>query len=119
ALGLLGARLVPGAAWVADAVDLAARVADVDLVVTGAGVLDVGALEHGVVAAAAGAALPLGVPSIAVAAQLRTGRRDWGAAGLAAGFAVLEHPEDEARWREDPAAALRDRIPRIARTWSR
>lgn len=119
ALGLLGARVLPGAAWVADAVDLAARVAEVDLVLTGAGVLDVSAVEQGVVAAAAGAALPLGVPAVAVAAQLRTGRRDWGAAGLAAGFGVVERPEDEARWRTDPATALRDRIPRIARTWSR
>jgi glycerate kinase len=119
ALGLLGARLVDGAAWVADAVDLAGRVAGADLVVTGTGVLDGAALEHGVVAAVAGAALPLGVPAVAVAAQLRTGRRDWGAAGLAGSFAVVEHPGDEDRWRRDPAAALRERLPRIARTWSR
>ncbi|QZN87118.1 glycerate kinase [Cellulomonas sp. C5510] len=119
ALGLLGARLVEGAAWVADAVDLAARVAEADLVVTGSGVLDASALEHGVVGAVARAALPLGVPAVAVAAQLRTGRRDWGAAGLAGGFAVLERPEDAVRWRLDPAAALRARVPRIARTWSR
>ncbi|WHP18128.1 glycerate kinase [Cellulomonas sp. ES6] len=118
-LGLLGARLVEGAAWVADAVDLAARVAEADLVVTGSGVLDASALEHGVVGAVARAALPLGVPAVAVAAQLRTGRRDWGAAGLAGGFAVLERPDDAARWRADPAAALRGRVPRIARTWSR
>jgi len=119
ALGLLGARLVEGAAWVADAVDLAARVAEADLVVTGAGVLDAAGLEHGVVGAVARAALPLGVPAVALAAQLRTGRRDWGAAGLAGGFAVLEHPGDADRWRADPAAALRGRVPRVARTWSR
>jgi glycerate kinase len=119
ALGLLGARLADGAAWVADVVDLAGRVAGADLVVTGTGVLDGAALEHGVVAAVAGAALPLGVPAVAVAAQLRTGRRDWGAAGLAGSFAVVEHPGDEVRWRRDPAAALRERLPRIARTWSR
>ncbi|WP_308169091.1 glycerate kinase [Cellulomonas hominis] len=119
ALGLLGARLVEGAAWVADAVGLAARVAEADLVVTGAGVLDSAGLEHGVVGAVARAALPLGVPAVALAAQLRTGRRDWGAAGLAGGFAVLEHPDDAQRWRADPAAALRGRVPRVARTWSR
>ena len=118
ALGLLGARLVEGAAWVADAVDLAGRAAAADLVLTGTGVLDGASLEHGVVAAAARAALPLGVPAVAVAAQLATGRRDWGAAGLAAGFAVLEHPGDDERWRRDPVAALRARLPRIARTWS-
>lgn len=118
ALTLLGARLVDGAVWVADAVDLAGRAAEADLVVTGTGVLDGSALEHGVVAAVARAALPLGVPAIALAAQVRTGRRDWGAAGLAAGFAVLEHPDDEARWRADAAQTLRARLPRIARTWS-
>ncbi|MCG7288403.1 glycerate kinase, partial [Cellulomonas sp. ACRRI] len=119
ALGLLGARLVDGASWVADAVDLGRRAAEVDLVLTGTAVLDGTALEHGVVGAAARAALPLGVPAVAVAAHLRTGRRDWGAAGLAAGFGVVEHPADEDAWRRDPAAALRARLPRIARTWSR
>lgn len=119
ALGLLGARVAEGAAWVADVVDLPGRVAEADLVLTGAGVLDAAALEHGVVAAVAGAALPLGVPGVALAATLRTGRRDWGAAGLAGVYAVVEHPRDEATWRADPAAALRDRLPRIARTWSR
>ena len=119
ALGLLGARLVDGASWVADAVGLAHRAAEADLVLTGTAVLDGTALEHGVVGAVARAALPLGVPAIAVAAHLRTGRRDWGAAGLAAGFGVVEHPADEDAWRRDPAAALRARLPRIARTWSR
>jgi glycerate kinase len=119
ALGLLGARLVDGASWVADAVDLGRRAAEVDLVLTGTAVLDGTALEHGVVGAVAHAALPLGVPAVAVAAHLRTGRRDWGAAGLAAGFGVVERPADEEAWRRDPAAALRARLPRIARTWSR
>lgn len=119
ALGLLGARLVDGASWVADAVDLAGRAAEADLVLTGTAVLDGTALEHGVVGAAARAALPLGVPAIAVAAHVRTGRRDWGAAGLAAGFGVVEHPADEGAWLQDPGAALRARLPRIARTWSR
>jgi glycerate kinase len=31
---------------------------------------------------------------------------------------VLEHPGDEDAWLRDPAAALRARLPRIARTWS-
>ncbi|WP_431837611.1 glycerate kinase [Cellulomonas sp. Y8] len=119
ALGLLGARLVDGASWVADAVDLPGRAAEVDLVLTGTSVLDATALEHGVVGVAAHAALPLGVPAIAVAAHLRTGRRDWGAAGLAAGFGVVEGPGDEDAWHRDPSAALRTRVPRIARTWSR
>ncbi|GIG26375.1 glycerate kinase [Cellulomonas denverensis] len=119
ALGLLGARRVDGAAWVADAVRLADRVAEVDLVVTGAGVLDATALEEGVLPAVSAAALPLGIPLIALAAELRTGRRDWGAAGVAGAFGVIESPEQLAGWQAGPATALRARIPRVARTWSR
>lgn len=118
-LGLLGARRVDGAAWVADAVRLADRVGSADLVVTGAGVLDAAALEEGVVPAVSGAALPLGIPVIALAAQVRTGRRDWGAAGVAGAFGVIEEPGQLADWQAGPAAALRSRVPRIARTWSR
>jgi glycerate 2-kinase len=119
ALGLLGARLVEGGAWVADVVGLADRVAAADVVVTGVGVLDAAAVDSGVVGAVAAAALPLGVPTVALAARLRTGRRDWGAAGIAAGFAVVEHDADEGAWRADPAGALRGRVPRVAQTWSR
>lgn len=119
ALGLLGARRVDGATWIADAVRLADRVEAADLVVTGVGVLDGTALEEGVVPAVSAVALPLGIPVIALAAQLRTGRRDWGAAGIAGAFEVVESPERAADWRAGPAAALRARLPRIARTWSR
>ncbi|MEV7972061.1 glycerate kinase [Cellulomonas sp. NPDC089187] len=118
-LGLLGARRVDGATWVADQIGLADRVAQADLVVTGAGVLDGTALEEGVLPAVSAAALPLGIPVIAVAAQVRTGRRDWGAAGVAGAFGVIESPEQLGDWRSGPAAALRARLPRIARTWSR
>lgn len=119
ALGLLGARRVDGATWVADVIGLAEHVAQADLVLTGAGVLDGGALEEGVVPAVSAEALPLGIPLIAVAAQVRTGRRDWGAAGVAGAFEVIESPEQLDAWQAGPAAALRARIPRVARTWSR
>lgn len=119
ALGLLGARRVDGATWIADTIGLAGQVAQADLVLTGAGVLDGGALEEGVIPAVSAEALPLGIPLIAVAAQVRTGRRDWGAAGVAGAFEVIESPEQLDAWQAGPAAALRARIPRVARTWSR
>jgi glycerate kinase len=119
ALMLLGARLSDGGAWVADVVDLPARIAAADVVVTGVGILDASALDAGVVAAVARTALPTGVPALAIAARLRTGRRDWGAAGLAAGFGVVEDAAGEDAWRADPAGALRGRVPRVAQTWSR
>ncbi len=118
-LGLLGARLVPGAAWVASDVGLAERIAEADLVVTATGTLDGHALGDGVVGAVTGTALPTGVPVIALAGELRSGRREWGAAGLAAAFGVDEGPRERARLAEDPAAALAERVPRVARTWSR
>ncbi len=119
ALGLLGARRVDGATWIADAVRLADRVESADLVVTGAGVLDGTGLEEGVVPAVSAVALPLGIPVIALAAQVRSGRRDWGAAGIAGAFEVVESPQRDADWQQGPAAALRARVPRVARTWSR
>lgn len=118
-LGLLGARLVPGAAWVTRDVGLAERVLDADLVVTATGTLDGHALGDGVVGAVTGTALPTGVPVIALAGELRSGRREWGAAGLAAAFGLDESPRDRARLAQDPAAALAERVPRVARTWSR
>lgn len=62
-LAALGATLVPGFDLVADALDLAERVADADLVVTGEGLLDdqsfCGKAVGGVVALAAAASVPV------------------------------------------------------------
>jgi glycerate 2-kinase len=119
ALAALGGRLVPGAAVVADAVGLPERLAEADLVVTGEGALDWQSLHGKVVHAVAMEALKHAVPAVAVAGQVLIGRREWSAAGLAAAYAVAEHPEDVEAALADPSGTLAARTARVARTWSR
>jgi len=117
-LALLGARLVPGARVVAEAVGLAARVASVDLVVTGEGTLDWQSLRGKVVAAVADAALAVGRPTVALAGQVEMGRREWAAAGLSAVYAVAEDPAQVAAALADPVGTLEARAERLGKNWS-
>lgn len=120
ALAALGARLRPGAQVVADEVGLQEAVARADLVLTGSAELDGHALHDGVVATVAAAALGRAVPVVGVAGQVHVGRREWGAAGLAGVYAVAERPgELPPAVPAAASAALRDRVIRVARTWSR
>ncbi|WP_246131062.1 glycerate kinase [Cellulomonas aerilata] len=116
-LALLGARLLPGAAVVADVVDLAARVADVDLAVTATGDLDPTVLHGSVVTTVADAAMHAAVPTVVIAGQVLVGRRELAAAGVTAAYPVRE-PGDDAAWSADPGGALARRAERVARTWS-
>jgi glycerate kinase len=119
ALALLGGRLLPGPAVVADAVRLAVRLADVDVVVTGAADLDPVALHGSVVTTVARAALAAAVPTVVLAGQVLVGRRELAAAGIAAAYPIQDTPDDEGPWRSDLAGALARRAERVARTWSR
>ncbi|UNX53427.1 glycerate kinase [Georgenia sp. TF02-10] len=118
ALLLLGARALPGADVVADAVGLGHAVAAADLVLTGARVLDAPSLTASVVATVARAALPHALPVVVVAEEVHTSRREVSQIGVAGTYEVLE------RRREDPPAdppgpaALTARAARLARTWS-
>lgn len=117
ALALLGGRVLAGAAVVADAVDLAGKIAQADVVVTGTGSLE---SVHGtVVGAVAERALDFGIPVVAVAGQVLLGRREWAAAGLAGVYAVAERPDQVGVVSADPAGSLARRVERVARTWSR
>lgn len=118
-LAVLGARVLPGAGVVADAVRLSEHVAAADVVVTGEGTLDWQSLHGKVVDAVAQVALRHGVPVVVVAGQVQVGRREWSAAGIAGAYAVVEHPADLAACLADPAGTLAARVERVARTWSR
>lgn len=119
-LAALGGRLRPGAQVAADAVGLDRHVDAADLVLTGGGELAGPALHDGVVATVAAQALRRAVPAIAVAGQVHVGRREWGAAGLSGVYAVAERPGQVPPTAGDAAAAaLQDRVARVARTWSR
>ncbi|MFC8193691.1 glycerate kinase [Cellulomonas sp. NPDC057328] len=118
AVALLGGRLLPGASLVADAVDLPARIAAHDVVVTGEGRTDWQSLHGKVVAEVAARALPLAVPTVVVAGEVLVGRRELSAAGVAAAYAVADGPEQVAAALADPAGTLAARTARVARTWS-
>ena len=109
ALMLLGARRVEGVQVVLDAVGFEAYLGRADLVVTGVGDFDGGALHHGVIAAVSAAALRQGVATVVLADRVEVGRREALAVGVSATYVV-----------EDPTAdALTRRSQRVARTWSR
>lgn len=117
-LSLLGGRLVAGSALVADVVGLDARIAAADLVVTGEGRLDWQSLHGKVVAEVAARASRHAVPVVVVAGEVRLGRREQAAAGLAGAYAVADTPDAVARALADPATTLASRAAAVARTWS-
>jgi len=119
ALLLLGAVRVPAVDVVLDAVRLADRVAEADLVVTGEALFGWASLRDQVVSRVAGTALEAGVPTVVLAGAVEVGRREALAIGVSAAYPIAERPDQLARARSDPAGALADRAERVARTWSR
>ncbi len=117
-LALLGGRLVPGAAVVADAVGLDGKLAGADLVVTGEGRFDWQSLHGKVVAEVAHRALAHGLPTIVVAGEVLVGRREQAAEGISAAYAVSETRAQVAAALADPAGTLTARTTAVARTWS-
>lgn len=117
-LALLGARLVRGAAVVADAVDLDAALASADVVVTGEGRFDWQSLHGKVVAEVAQRALAHGVPTVVVAGEVLVGRREQAAEGVSAAYAVSQTSAQVAVALADPAGTLTARTAAVARTWS-
>jgi len=118
-LALLGGRLVPGAAFVADAVGLDERIAGSDVVVTGEGRFDWQSLHGKVVSEVAARALAHGVPTVVLAGEVLVGRRELSAAGITAAYAVSETADQVTAALAAPAASLAARAARVARTWSR
>ncbi|WP_456788651.1 glycerate kinase family protein [Cellulomonas sp. P5_C5] len=118
-LALLGARLVPGSVFVADAVRLGDLIADHDVVVTGEGRFDWQSLHGKVVSEVASRALAHAVPTVVVAGEVLVGRRELSAAGITAAYAVGENPEQVAAALAAPVQTLAARVARVARTWSR
>lgn len=118
-LALLGARLVQGSVFVADAVGLGDLIGDHDVVVTGEGRFDWQSLHGKVVSEVASRALAHAVPTVVVAGEVLVGRRELSAAGITAAYAVGENPEQVAAALAAPAQTLAARVTRVARTWSR
>jgi glycerate kinase len=117
ALLLLGARRQPGVDVVAGAVDLAARAAAADLVVTGEGAFDFssrsGKVPYGVAQLAAAAVRPC----IALAGRVLVGSREMRALGIESAYSVSDLVGEEASF-ADPAGSLAALAERVARSWS-
>lgn len=118
ALMLLGARRVSGVETVLDAVGLRRLVAAADLVVTGEGCLDWQSLQGKVVSGVAELASAYATPVVALAGQVRIGRREGMALGLSGSYAVAARPDDVAAAMADPVGTLQARAERLAATWS-
>jgi glycerate kinase len=118
ALLVLGARRMPGVELVAEAVDLAGRLAGADLVITGEGAFDFssrsGKVPYGVAQVAATGL----VPCIALAGQVLVGSREMRALGIEAAYSVVDRVGEERAYSE-PAEALADLAERVSRTWGR
>ena len=118
ALLLLGARRVDGARFVADQIGLPGLLADADLVVTGEGTYDWRSLRDSATAAVSELAMAAGIPAVALAGQVRVGRREAMTAGLSGAYAVCDRPEDVPGALADPVGTLEARAARVAGTWS-
>jgi glycerate kinase len=115
ALLALGAERVPGFDVVAEAAGLDGLVAAADLVITGEGRLDGQSTRGKVVAGVARLAAEHGVPCVAVAGEVLLGRREAGAAGLSATYALVDRDPEHAR--SDAARVLREVAVQVARAW--
>ena len=118
ALLLLGATRVGGIDVVADAVGLAERAGNSDLVVTGEGAFDFssrsGKVPYGVAQIASQAIRPC----IALAGQVLVGAREMRALGIESAYSVVDLVGEQAAF-DDPAVSLAALAERVARTWSR
>jgi glycerate kinase len=118
ALLVLGATREPGVALVAEAVGLAGRAREADLVVTGEGAFDfssrAGKVPHGVAAVAEEALRPC----VVVAGQVLVGSREMRALGIESAYSLVELVGEERAF-ADPGGSLAELAGRVARTWSR
>ncbi|MCY0873186.1 MAG: glycerate kinase [Acidithiobacillus caldus] len=92
----LGARLRPGVEAIAELVDLEARIAASDLVITGEGCIDEQTLHGKTVAGVLRLARKHDKPTIVIAGRARIGREDWQNLGASALFTTLSDVLPEA-----------------------
>ncbi len=114
---LLGATREPGIELVVEAVDLARRAKEADLVITGEGAFDfssrAGKVPYGV-AVVAGEALR---PCIALAGRVLVGAREMRALGVESAYSLVDMVGEQRSF-ADPAGSLADVAARVARSWS-
>jgi glycerate kinase len=117
-LFLLGAARVPGIQLVLDAVRLAERVDQADLVITGEGALDWQSVRGKVVAGAAWTSQRAARPCVVLAGSIELGRREIASMGVDAAYSITELAGSAAAAQAGAAEHLRALAARVARTWS-
>ncbi|HEU0100747.1 MAG TPA: glycerate kinase [Mycobacteriales bacterium] len=118
ALFALGGSRASGVELVSDIARLDAAIEGADLVVTGEGTFDATSLTGKVVSGVAASAARAGVPCLVLAGQVRLGKREVGAAGIAGAYAVADAVGVEAAL-ADPAGQLARLAREVAGQWSR
>ena len=117
ALGLLGARLLPGSDVVASLLDVGARAQDSDLVFVITDQLDATTLGDGPSEIGVAAARVNALATVALARRVDAGNRELATAGISAAYELFDTVSGSEA--SDEVAALRERVSRIARSWSR
>ena len=115
---LLGATRQSGISFVMDTVGFADHVNHSDLVITGEGCLDDQSLHGKVVIGVATQVASVGKPCIALAGEVRLGKRECASAGIDAAYSLKETVGQQ-RALGDAQQALTELAARVARTWSR
>lgn len=115
---LLGANRVAGIETVLEIVKLDDEINSADLVITGEGCLDDQSLHGKVIAGVASHAAALGKPCVALAGEVRLGKRECATAGIDSAYSMTEFAGRE-RSMASPAAVLAEVSARMSQTWGR
>ncbi|MCF8554843.1 MAG: glycerate kinase [Candidatus Nanopelagicales bacterium] len=115
---LLGANRVAGIETVLEIVKLDDEINSADLVITGEGCLDDQSLHGKVIAGVASHAAALGKPCVALAGEVRLGKRECATAGIDSAYSMTEFAGRE-RSMASPAEVLAEVSARMSQTWGR
>jgi len=118
ALLALGGTRESGIEYVMQSVGLPEQINASDLVITGEGCLDDQSLHGKVVAGVAAAVSAVGKPCVALAGEVRLGKRECASAGIDAAYAMKDL-FGSASSLEQPAQTLQMLAARVAKTWGR
>jgi glycerate kinase len=115
---LLGATRVAGIETVLEIVKLDDEIQKADLVITGEGCLDDQSLHGKVIAGVASHSAALGKPCVALAGDVRLGKRECAKAGIDSAYSMSEFAGRE-RSMTEPALVLAEVSARMSQTWGR
>ena len=115
---LLGGKRVAGIETVMRIVELDQKIAQADLVITGEGCLDDQSLYGKVVTGVARHCADVGKPCVAIAGEVRLGKRECLTAGIDSAYSMVEVAGKE-RSLSQPETVLIETAKRVAKTWGR